>query len=67
MSVELEKLFSRDVLEALDERMRQIAIDSQPSPTPPAKFISLKTASRRFEIPVDTLDKWVRAGRVRKY
>jgi excisionase family DNA binding protein len=67
MSVELGKLFSRDVLEALDERIRQIAIESQPSPAPPEEFISLKTASRRFDIPVDTLEKWVRAGRLKKY
>ena len=67
MGVELEKLFSRDVLEALDERMRRIAIESQPSPAPPEEFISLKTASRRFDIPVDTLEKWVRAGRLKKY
>lgn len=34
MSVELEKLFGPDVLAALDERMRRISRESQPSSPP---------------------------------
>lgn len=67
MSVELEKLFGPDVLTALDERMRQIAMESAPLPAAPEDFISLKTAARRFDIPVDTLKKWVRSGRIAKF
>jgi excisionase family DNA binding protein len=67
MSANLEKVFSPDVLAALDERMRQIAQESATPPAAPEDLISLKTASRRFDIPVDTLKKWVRTGRVRKY
>jgi hypothetical protein len=32
MSIDLEKLFSPDVLNALDERMRQIALEMQGAP-----------------------------------
>ena len=67
MSVELERLFGPDVLEAFDERMRQIAQEAVPPPPAEEDLISLKTASRRFDIPVDTLKKWVRTGRLRKY
>jgi excisionase family DNA binding protein len=68
MSGELEIVFSPEMLRALDERIRRIALESQPQPpAPPEGFISLKTASRRFDIPVDTLKKWVRVGRVKKY
>lgn len=64
---ELERLFSPDVLDALDERMRQIAQQTHAPAPEPEEFISLKTASARFDIPVDTLEKWVRSGRMRKY
>ena len=64
---ELERLFSPDVLAAFEERMRLIAQETQPPPPTPQEFISLKTASARFDIPVDTLEKWVRSGRLRKF
>ena len=67
MSADLEKLFSPDVLRAMEERMREIALETQPPPAPPDEFVSLKTASARFEMPVDTLEKWVRSGRLKKY
>lgn len=67
MSAELERLFGPDLLAALDERMRQIVEASIPPPPVAEDLISLKTASRRFDIPVDTLKKWVRSGRLRKY
>lgn len=67
MSAELEMIFSSEMLRALDERIRRIALESQPRPVPPEEFISLKTASARFDIPIDTLEKWVRAGRLCKY
>jgi hypothetical protein len=67
MNTELERLLGPDLLAALDERMRRIAEEAAPPPPVTEDLISLKTASRRFDIPVDTLKKWLRTGRLRKF
>ena len=68
MSTKLERLFSPDVLAALDERMRQIAEASLPPPPPASEeYLSVRHAAARADLPEDTIRQWIKRGRVKKY
>jgi hypothetical protein len=60
------KHFSPEAAAAIEETARRIAEESHPLQSP-EEFISLKTASARFDIPLPTLKKWLRTGQLRKH
>lgn len=71
MSRELEQIFSRETLAALDEyvsaKVREGLKEALPRPEGEAEYLSVKTASARFDIPQSTLRDWIRIGTLRKY
>ena len=66
MSAELEKLFSPDVLAALDERMRRIARESAPA-TSDDCWLTTKQAAKLTGTSEWTIRKLARLGLLEKY
>lgn len=71
MSRRLEQIFSPETLAALDDyvsaRVREGLKESLPGPEGEAEYISVKTASTRFDISESTIRDWLRLGKLRKY
>ena len=71
MSRGLEHIFSPETLAALDEyistRVREGLKEAEPRPEAEAVYVSVKTASARFDISESTLRDWIRMGKLTKY
>lgn len=71
MSSPLEQLFSSETLAALDEyvsaKVREGLKESLPRPEGEAEYVSVKTASARFDISESTIRDWIRVGKLTKY
>jgi excisionase family DNA binding protein len=71
MSRGLEQIFSPETLAALDDyvstKVREGLRESLPGPEAGAEYISVKTASTRFDISESTIRDWIRLGKIRKY
>ena len=67
----LEQLFSPEILAALDEyvsaKVREGLKEALPRPEGEAEYLSVKTASARFDLPESTLRDWIRLGKLRKH
>jgi transposase len=71
MSNPLEQLFSTETLAALDEyvsvKVREELKDALPRTEGEGEYVSVKTASARFDISESTLRDWLRMGKLTKY
>lgn len=71
MSRQLEQIFSSETLQALDEyvsaRVREGLKEALPRPEGSAEYVSVKTASARFDISESTIRDWIRMGKLTKY
>lgn len=68
MSTELEKMFSPDILAALDERMRRIVSEAKPSALPSAEgYLSVPTAAKLSDYKPQTIRKMLCQRRIKNY
>jgi excisionase family DNA binding protein len=71
MSTGLEHIFSAETLAALDEfvsaRVREGLKEAQLRQEGEAEYLSVKTASVRFDISESTIRDWIRVGKLTKY
>jgi transposase-like protein len=67
----LEQLFSTETLAALDEyvsaKVREELKEVQPLAEAEPAYLSVKSASARFDISESTLRDWIRLGKLTKY
>lgn len=71
MSRQLEQLFSPETLAALSEfvsaRIREELKEATPRAESEPEYLSVKTASARFDISESTIRDWIRLGKLTKY
>ena len=71
MSRQLGQIFSPETLAALDEyvsaKVREELQETRPNPEGAPEFVSVKTASARFDISESTIRDWIRLGKLTKY
>lgn len=71
MSRQLGQIFGSETLAALDEyvsaKVREELKGALPQPEGETEYMSVKTASIRFDISESTLRDWIRIGKLTKY